>query len=67
MESTGATVVVRGVYHPPHKEVTDPSNLLHLHIQANTKEALDAAIDEIEKIMREEKVPFILSAFNCFF
>lgn len=58
LESTGAIVVVRGVYHPPHKEVKDPSNLLHLHIEASTKESLDSAIDEIQRIMKEEKVNF---------
>ena len=53
-------MVVRGVYHPPHVPVTDDTDLLHLVIEAKTQESLDKAVEEIETIMKEQKVGIVL-------
>jgi len=62
LDLTGATVVVRGVYRQPHEPVSDPTDLLHLHIEAPSSESLMKAVAEIEKIMNaQQDAP----AFEC--
>ena len=53
-------MVVRGVYHQPHEAVSDPTELLHLHIEAPTAESLEKAVKEIERIMDAQQVRHLL-------
>ena len=53
-EETGATVITRGVYKPPHS--TTDERALHLYIEAPSQESLNKAVEAINKIIKEPKV-----------
>ncbi|KAF2223565.1 hypothetical protein BDZ85DRAFT_111246 [Elsinoe ampelina] len=53
-EKTGADVTTRGAYYPDKAMATAAAPPLYLHITSTSKEGLEAAVKEIEEMMKQD-------------
>lgn len=53
-EDTKATVTTRGLWYPDKTMATEKDPALHLHITAESQEALDKGVEAVHKLMEQE-------------
>jgi hypothetical protein len=68
-QQTGATVISRGRFRPPHEAdlpVTSPADRpLYLHVSAATQQEVDNAVSKINTLMKGEISPFRVRSVWC--